>query len=129
MTTFVRPSDEEVAAAVEDAARLPRRSDAEIMAAVAADPDAAPTLAPGELAAKLAVGRARIVRAIDPALVARVRQKLDMSQERFAAVFGVPVATVRNWEQGRRRPEGAARVLLMVIDRNPEAVIEALRAA
>lgn len=44
--------------------------------------------------------------------VRKARRKLGMSQDRFAASFGVSVATVRNWEQGRRRPEGAARVLL-----------------
>lgn len=58
--------------------------------------------------------------------VRKARKKLGMSQDRFAASFGVSVATVRNWEQGRRRPEGAARVLLRVIEREPEAVSRAL---
>jgi putative transcriptional regulator len=45
---------------------------------------------------------------------------------KFAAMFRVSVATVRNWEQGRRGPEGRARVLLTVIDREPDAVRRAL---
>lgn len=58
--------------------------------------------------------------------VRAVRKKLGMSQDSFARQFGVSAATVRNWEQGRRRPEGPARVLLQVIDKEPEAVKRAL---
>ena len=58
--------------------------------------------------------------------VRAVRRKLGMSQDVFARQFGVSAATVRNWEQGRRRPEGPARVLLQVIDKEPEAVKRAL---
>jgi putative transcriptional regulator len=58
--------------------------------------------------------------------VRAVRTKLGLSQPNFARMFRVSVATVRNWEQGRRRPEGPARVLLMVIEREPEAVKRAL---
>lgn len=58
--------------------------------------------------------------------VRAARRKLGLSQDDFARSFGVSAATVRNWEQGRRRPEGAARVLLAVIDRDPEAVRRAL---
>ncbi|MBI3695349.1 MAG: helix-turn-helix domain-containing protein [Acidobacteria bacterium] len=49
-----------------------------------------------------------------------------MSQGAFAARFGISPATLRNWEQGRRLPEGPARVLLAIIDREPEAVQRAL---
>ncbi len=56
------------------------------------------------------------------------RRKLGLSQKDFAARFGISTATVRNWEQGRRRPEGAARVLLTIIDREPAAVRRALEA-
>jgi len=59
--------------------------------------------------------------------VRAVREQLDMSQERFAETFMVSVGTVRNWEQGRRVPEGPARVLLQVIRREPKAVLRALR--
>jgi len=59
--------------------------------------------------------------------VRAARQRLGMSQPDFAMAFGVSVSTVRNWEQRRRQPKGAARVLLTVIERNPGAVVEALR--
>ncbi len=58
--------------------------------------------------------------------VTRVRVKLGMTQEQFAARFGFPVATLRHWERGDRTPRGAARVLLAIIDREPRAVLRAL---
>jgi putative transcriptional regulator len=61
--------------------------------------------------------------------VRRIRRQLGLSQDEFAARFGLSVATVREWEQDRRKPEGAARVLLTVIEREPEAVTRALVAA
>jgi putative transcriptional regulator len=61
--------------------------------------------------------------------VAAIRRKLHLSQSAFAARFGFSVQSIRNWEQGTRQPEGPARVLLTVIDRNPDAVQEALSAA
>ena len=59
--------------------------------------------------------------------VRRMRQKLGLSQAEFAAKFRFTPASVKNWEQGRRRPEGPARILLAVIDRHPEAIEDALR--
>lgn len=56
----------------------------------------------------------------------QARAKLGLTQEEFALTFGVSVATVRNWEQGRRVPTGAAKVLLNVIQIEPEAVKRAL---
>jgi putative transcriptional regulator len=61
--------------------------------------------------------------------VRSVRQKLGLSQARFAARFGFNAATVRNWEQGRTQPDGPARVLLAVIAHHPDAVEDALRKA
>jgi putative transcriptional regulator len=58
--------------------------------------------------------------------VRAIRARTGLSQARFAARFGFTVDAVRNWEQGRRSPEGPARVLLRVIDRDPEAVCRAL---
>ena len=58
--------------------------------------------------------------------VAAARKKLGLTQEDFASVFGVSLGTVRNWEQKRRRPEGPARVLLAMIDKDPEAVLRTL---
>ncbi|MGH6917716.1 MAG: helix-turn-helix domain-containing protein [Geminicoccaceae bacterium] len=60
--------------------------------------------------------------------VKALRRKLGMSQSRFAASFGFGLAAVQSWEQGRRRPEGPARVLLKVIEHEPEAVRRALAA-
>ena len=58
--------------------------------------------------------------------VKAIRQATGLSQARFAERFGFDLASIRNWEQGRRRPEGPARVLLMVIKHNPQAVQDAL---
>jgi putative transcriptional regulator len=58
--------------------------------------------------------------------VRAIRAKMGLSQQAFADRFGFPVATLRDWEQGRRGPETSARVLLTVIDREPEAVRRAL---
>jgi putative transcriptional regulator len=58
--------------------------------------------------------------------VRKIRQRLKLSQGEFAARFGIPAATLRDWEQNRRKPEGAARVLLKVIKEEPEAVSRAL---
>jgi putative transcriptional regulator len=55
-----------------------------------------------------------------------IRTKLGLSQDAFAARFGIPVATLRDWEQRRRRPEGPGRVLLTIIEREPDAAARAL---
>ncbi len=70
-------------------------------------------------------GKARVVR-VPTVDVAAARKKLGLTQEGFATVFGVSVGTVRNWEQKRRRPEGPAKVLLAMIDKDPEAVLRTL---
>ncbi len=59
----------------------------------------------------------------------RARRKLDLTQAEFAERFGISAATLRKWEQGVRKPQGPARVLLAVIDREPEAVMRALAPA
>jgi putative transcriptional regulator len=58
--------------------------------------------------------------------VAAIRRKTGLSQPAFASRIGVPVATLRNWEQGHRSPQGPARVLLALLDRNPKIVEETL---
>ena len=58
--------------------------------------------------------------------VALIRDKLGLTQEQFAVRFGLPLGTVRDWEQGAHRPDRAARVLLRVIERDPDAVVRAL---
>jgi putative transcriptional regulator len=59
--------------------------------------------------------------------VGKVRGKVGLSQDEFARAFGVSLGTLRNWEQKRVRPDGPARVLLTVIDRDPVSVLKALR--
>jgi putative transcriptional regulator len=57
---------------------------------------------------------------------AAVRSRTGLSQAAFARRIGVAVGTIRNWEQGRRTPQGPARVLLALLDRNPRLVEETL---
>jgi len=61
--------------------------------------------------------------------VREVRTKMGLSQAQFATRFGLPPATLRNWEQGRSRPDAPTRVLLAVIAKHPEAVEDVLRKA
>lgn len=56
----------------------------------------------------------------------KIRKKLGLSQSRFAAIIGVSVRTLQNWEQGRRSPEGPAKALLRVVEKEPEVVLHAL---
>ncbi len=56
--------------------------------------------------------------------ITRIREKTGLSQARFAQLLGVSVRTLQDWEQGRRAPSGAARTLLMVAARNPQALLE-----
>jgi putative transcriptional regulator len=61
--------------------------------------------------------------------VRSIRVRTGLSQARFAARYGFTVYAVRDWEQGRRQPERAARLFLKVLDREPAAVERALAAA
>ncbi len=58
--------------------------------------------------------------------VKAIRKRLGVSQAKFTTEFGFALDAVRNWEQGRRQPDVAARAFLMVIDREPDAVRRAL---
>ena len=60
--------------------------------------------------------------------VKRIRKKMGLSQEKFARLINAGVGTVRDWEQGRRVPSGPVQAFLKVLDRNPQAVLEALAA-
>ena len=71
-------------------------------------------------------GRTTVVHVPEQVDAKGVRKRLGLSQAAFAARFGVSIGTLRDWEQKRRRPEGPARVLLTVIDREPKAVERAL---
>ena len=61
--------------------------------------------------------------------ISSIRAKSGLSQAEFARSIGVAVGTLRGWEQGRRRPEGPARVLLALIDKKPTIVREMLKAS
>ncbi len=61
--------------------------------------------------------------------VGAIRRRLNMTQKEFAVSFGFPLKTLQNWEQVVREPDGPARAYLIVIDRKPEVVLEALRTA
>jgi len=79
-------------------------------------------------AGRIKRGRARPSRkhSFRPADVKKIRTDLELSQTDFALMIGVSVATLRNWEQGRRTPEGPALALLRVAAAEPKAVARAL---
>ena len=54
----------------------------------------------------------------------KIRASYGLSQEKFARLLGISVSTLRNWEQGRRKPQGPARVLLHIAARHPESLLE-----
>ena len=60
--------------------------------------------------------------------ISDTRSKLRLSQSKFATLLGISIKTLHNWEQGRRKPTGAARVLLRVAARHPEVVLEEVAA-
>src|SRR3984893_15882160 len=82
--------------------------------ATLSDPDCPPATA------------AQLARARRVPTVRAFRQKLNMTQEEFAARFHLPLGTIRDWEQGAHRPDKAAQVLLTVIAKDPDAVARAL---
>jgi len=65
---------------------------------------------------------------VDKPNVSAIRRHLGLTQQKFAELLGISPATLRNWEQGRRKPEGAARVLLCVAAKYPRAVLDTVRA-
>jgi putative transcriptional regulator len=83
-----------------------------------------------EEAGKIRKGLAKPSRAFQfgPVDVKRMRKRLNVSQSQFSLMIGVSKSTLQNWEQGRREPEGPAKALLRVVEKRPEAVLEALQA-
>ena len=59
--------------------------------------------------------------------VKKIRSNYKLSQNEFAALMGISVSTLRNWEQGRRTPEGSARVLLQVAAKHPEVIWDVVK--
>jgi putative transcriptional regulator len=66
------------------------------------------------------------IRFVDEPDPRAIRAKLDLTQREFAGLLDVSVDTVRNWEQGRRRPQGPAVTLLRVADQKPQALLDVL---
>ena len=96
-----------------DWSRLDAMTEEEKHAAALADPDGPPATEE-----QLARGKRTYVK--------HLRRRLGLTQEEFAARFHLPYNTVRDWEQGVREPDTAARNLLRVIEHNPQAVVQAL---
>ncbi len=65
--------------------------------------------------------------AVDETDIKRIRDNYRLSQGQFAALLGISVATLQNWEQGRRAPKGAARVLLQVVAKHPDCVWDVIK--
>lgn len=86
-------------------------------AAALADPDAQPLTAE-DIARMKPIPRVSII-----------RRAMRLTQEEFSQRFRIPLGTLRDWEQGRKEPDAAARAYLVVIARNPTAVAEALAPA
>jgi len=97
-------------------------TDEELTAAALADPDAQP-IPRGTDEELEKLGLHRLVN------VKKLRERLGLTQEAFAAAYRIPVGTLRDWEQGRKNPDAPARAYLIVIDRNPEIVAQSLRRA
>jgi len=94
--------------------RLRAMTDEEVIAAARADPDAQP-MTPEQLRTARRVPRTRTL-----------RRALAMTQEEFAARYHIPIGTLRDWEQGRCKPDQPARAYLTVIAHDPEGVKRAL---
>jgi putative transcriptional regulator len=60
----------------------------------------------------------------DESEVRKIRERYGLSQDKFATLMGISVGTLRNWEQGRRKPEGPARILLRVAASHPDALLD-----
>lgn len=100
-----------------DWSRADTRTEEQNHAAALADPDAQP-LTPERLAGMRQTPRLKVI-----------RRALGLTQEEFAARYQIPVGTLRDWEQGAKEPDQAARAYLKAIAGNPEAVRAALQAA
>ncbi len=99
-----------------DWAKVAALTDEQIHAAALSDPDAQPL--PRDMR-----GLTRIVN------VKKLREKLEMTQEEFAAAYRIPLGTLRDWEQRRKFPDAPARAYLLVIEGNPKGVAALLKKA
>lgn len=83
-------------------------------------------IAAAEEALRFARGEKTGAKIVEFPDIPAIRERLGLSQNEFAARFGISLGTLRNWEQGVRLPDGPARALLKVIEREPAAVQRAL---
>ncbi len=98
-----------------DWAAIDALTDEQLHAAALSDPDSQPIpIGTDEELARLGLHRIPNVK--------RLRERLGLTQEAFAAAYRIPVGTLRDWEQGRKRPDAPARAYLTVIARDPQAV-------
>ena len=121
-TPIVRRTRADLDLSKVDWQRVAATTDREIAKQIAADPDTAPIFSAREL------NRAK--RVVPPPAaedVRAIRRRLGLTQAEFAARYGFSLETIRNYEQGHRRPAGPARVLLKVIASEPDAVTRALQ--
>jgi putative transcriptional regulator len=100
-----------------DWSRLDAMTDEQVMAAAKSDPDAQP------------LTNAQLKRMRRIPFAKHVRWTVGLSQEEFAERFGIPIGTLRDWEQGRFEPDQAAQSYLKVIAHNPDLVHLALKSA
>jgi putative transcriptional regulator len=106
--------------------RVDQTTDADVRSQAERDRDTAPVLTKKQILSDIKSGRARIVRPPHDVNVRAIRKRFGLSQQGFAHAFGFTPSAIKQWEQGRRKPEGAARSLLRIIDREPDAVKRAL---
>lgn len=105
-----------------DWAAVDALTDEQIHAAALADPDAQPL----PLGSDEEMAKRGLIHLVN---VKRLRERLGLTQEEFATTYGIPVGTLRDWEQCRKNPDATARAYLRVIARNPQMVAEWLRPA
>jgi putative transcriptional regulator len=102
-----------------DWSKIDAMTDEDIARQIASNPD---TIHPDDIKE----GDWIVVKPMKSAEIAVLRRRMKLSQARFAKKFGLRLRTIQEWEQGRRQPEEAARILLRVIEREPAAVERAL---
>jgi putative transcriptional regulator len=100
--------------------RVDAMTEEEIHAAALSDPDAQPI----PFGTNKELEKIGLIHQVN---VKRLRKRLGLTQEAFAAAYRIPVGTLRDWEQHRKNPDAPARAYLLVIERNPELVASMLR--
>ena len=119
--TIVRHTRSRIDLSTFDWSRVDNMTDEEIEAQIAEDPDTAPLFTTEDFQ-----NGHWVFPKSEPTDVRALRNSLSLSQTQFAKRFGFSVETIRNYEQGHRRPRGPASVLLRVIAADPDAVERAL---